>query len=115
METSIQRGPLVSTLVIASLGVAMAGCFSSPQLIRQTAIERAAFDLSCPAGSLTASQLGSTTAVGRTEHSYGAERSVVGVTGCGQKAVYVVECGKQNVCNALLNADTKPDVAPAAK
>lgn len=31
----------------------------------------------------------------------------MGVSGCGQKAVYVVECGRADVCNAVLNADTK--------
>lgn len=33
----------------------------------------------------------------------------MGVSGCGQKAVYVVECGRADVCNAQLNAGAKPD------
>lgn len=87
------------------------GCRSSPETIRRTALQRAAFDLSCPAESLSATQLGDTTRVGASQHSYGAERTVIGVTGCNQKAVYVVECGQANTCNAQLNADTRSEAA----
>lgn len=101
----------VNGLLIAALALSLplGGCSSSAQAIRRTALERAAFDLSCPAESLDASQLGSTTRLGASQYSYGVERTVMGVSGCGQKAVYVVECGRADVCNAQLNADAKPD------
>lgn len=92
--------------------LALAACVTAPETIRRTAVQRAAFDLSCPAGSLQATQLGDTTHLGRTASTYGVERTVVGVTGCQQKAVYVVECGQPDNCNAVLNADTKPSAPP---
>jgi hypothetical protein len=93
--------------------LALAGCASSPEIIRRTAVQRAAFDLSCPAESLQATQLGDTTHLGRSSANYGVERTVVGVIGCQQKAVYVVECGQPNTCNAVLNAGTKPSSPPS--
>lgn len=96
----------LTLLVAVALSLA---CVSSQQSIRQTALSRASFDLNCPETSLEATQLGSTTHVGRSQHSYGAERTVIGVRGCDQKAVYVVECSQADVCNAYLNADTKND------
>lgn len=87
---------------------ALAGCVAPQQQLRDTTSERAAFDLDCPAAQLSVTQLGDTVIIGRTTESAGLERTVYGVTGCGKKAVYVVEC-VSNVfasrCNAVLNAD----------
>ncbi|MBX5481747.1 MAG: hypothetical protein IRZ16_07885 [Myxococcaceae bacterium] len=102
----------LAMLVAFALPLAV-GCTSSIQTIRKTALNRAAFDLNCPESSLTATQLGDTTHVGRSKYSYGAERTVIGVQGCGQKAVYVVECSQPDVCNAQLNADTQKDASAA--
>ena len=105
----MQRFLLPSFFVLA-LGVV--SCATSPEKVSSTAIARAAFDLSCPASSLQATPLGDTTHVGVTPQSPGVERTVVGVTGCEQRAVYVVEC-VTGACNAILNADTTPAPAPA--
>lgn len=83
------------------------GCATPFPKVRATALERAAFDLGCPSESMTATRIGDTTRVGATPKSPGVERTVVGVTGCSQKAVYLVECVVDS-CNALLNADTQP-------
>jgi|GEM_PF-1993964 hypothetical protein len=100
---------LPSFLVVC---VGLVSCATSPEKVSNTAIARAAFDLSCPASSLQATPIGDTTHVGVTPQSPGVERTVVGVTGCEQKAVYVVEC-VTGACNAILNADTTPAPAPA--
>lgn len=94
--------------LLAVVVIALTSCSSSLETIRRTAVQRAAFDLGCPAESLSASPLGDTTHLGRTPQTYGVERTVVGVTGCQQKAVYVVDCDKPDNCNAQLNADTRP-------
>ncbi len=87
----------------------LAGCAvsASPEQVRRTALTRAAFDLGCPEAQLNATQLGDRTVVGRSTQTAGVERTVVGVTGCDKKSVYVVECVYSD-CNALMNADEKP-------
>ncbi len=87
-----------------------AGCTASDAYVRSTALERAAFDLDCPKEQLTATPLGDTVVMGRTPASPGVERTVLGVSGCDTKGVYVVECapsGFRTSCNALLNADVE--------
>lgn len=76
-------------------------------IITRAASRRAAFDFDCPEKSLVATPLGDTTTIGRTPRHPGLERTMVGVTGCGQKAAYLVECSPSDVCNAMLNADVK--------
>lgn len=102
----------VPSLILSVVVVVAAGCATSPEKVSHTAIARAAFDLSCPASSLQATPIGDTTRVGVTPQSPGVERTVVGVTGCEQKAVYVVEC-VTGACNAILNADTTQAPAPS--
>jgi hypothetical protein len=104
-----RRTPSSAYRLASSLALAMAlsACGASYETIRARAAERASFDLSCPATALSITQLGDTTRLGMTPQSPGIERTVVGVVGCGQKAVYVVECATGS-CNAQLNADTKP-------
>jgi hypothetical protein len=87
-------------------------CATSPAKVSSTAIDRAAFDLSCPSSSLQATPIGDTTRVGVTPQSPGVERTVVGVSGCDQKAVYVVEC-VAGACNAILNAEPSSSSPPA--
>jgi hypothetical protein len=105
----------VSVNVVAGLVMlvcciaAVSGCATSMAKITQTATTRAAFDFECPEASLQAGAIGDTTLIGATPQSPGVERTVVGVTGCDRKAVYVVDC-VTGACNATLNAD----VAPAA-
>lgn len=94
-------------------------CTASREQTRGTAVERAAFDLGCPAEQLSATQLGDTVVIGRSQQTAGVERTVLGVSGCGKKAVYVVECVTgigESRCNAIMNADEKPAAAhePAA-
>lgn len=101
-----------SRLLFACSVVLAIGCATPFAKVRATAIERAAFDLGCPGASLSATPIGETIRVGVTPHSPGVERTVVGVTGCAQKAVYLVEC-VTGACNALLNADTQPAPPPA--
>lgn len=98
-----RRKPCLLVLTVAS-GL---GCATPMETIRARAIERAAFDLGCPAESLTTVKLGDTTRIGASPETAGVERTVVGVSGCSKKAVYVVECTVGS-CNAQLNADTKP-------
>ncbi len=110
------QSPAMSNRLVVLLAAALvlASCRSSLETIRRTAVQRAAFDLGCPAESLVTAQLGETTHLGRSQAQYGVERTVIGVTGCQQKSVYVVECGAPDVCNAQLNADTKPAGPPTA-
>jgi hypothetical protein len=98
--------PFLTALAAA---VALSACAASPAQIADAARVRAAFDLGCPAASLATTPLGDTNVIGRTPQSPGLERSVVGVTGCGKKAVYVVECvsAAGSTCNAILNADAQ--------
>lgn len=105
------RAPLVATAAV--LLPLVTGCLTPYTKVRATALERAAFDLGCPSESLTATRIGDTTRVGATPQSPGVERSVIGVTGCSQKAVYVVEC-VTDACNAVLNADTQAAPPPPA-
>jgi hypothetical protein len=93
-------------LFACALPLAAAGCLASRAQIDHTALTRAAFDLDCPRAELTPTPLGDSNLIGATPQSAGLQRSVVGVTGCGKKAVYVVECVHDS-CNALLNADEK--------
>jgi len=97
-------------LSLVVVGIGIAGCATPMPKVTGTAAERAAFDLGCTAADLVATPIGDTIRVGATPQSPGVERTVVGVTGCGQKAVYVVEC-VAGACNAVLNADTKPAAA----
>jgi hypothetical protein len=87
--------------------VAASGCATPFETVRARAVERASFDLGCPADSLSATKIGDTTRIGATPRDPGVERTVVGIIGCKQKAVYVVDCVIGS-CNAQLNADTKP-------
>jgi hypothetical protein len=86
--------------------IAASGCATPFETVRARAVERASFDLGCPADQLSATKIGDTTRIGATPRDPGVERTVVGVIGCKQKAVYVVDCVIGS-CNAQLNADTK--------
>lgn len=99
---------LTAPLLLASAW--LSGCAASLAQITDAALTRAAFDMGCPKTDLQATPLGDTNLIGRTAQSAGLERSVVGVTGCGKKSVYVVECvsAGRSTCNAMLNADAKP-------
>lgn len=101
-----------AALVLVLLG--LTACTVSQKHVRAAALERASFDLDCPEESITTKRLGETNVIGRTPQDVGLERTVIGATGCGQKAVYVVECvgglGSPS-CNAILNADTRRDAA----
>jgi hypothetical protein len=101
---------LVARAAPLLLSVALVACAASRAQIADAALTRAAFDLGCAKAELSATPLGDTNVIGRTPQSPGLERSVVGVIGCGKKAVYVVECvtAGGSTCNALLNADEKP-------
>lgn len=91
----------------------VSGCATPMAKITQTATTRAAFDFECPEASLQAGAIGDTTRIGATPQSPGVERTVVGVTGCDRKAVYVVDC-VTGACNATLNADVAPSPSPAS-
>lgn len=109
------RTVVLAALATLSTTISSAGCATSPAQVSSTAIDRAAFDLSCPSSSLQATPIGDTTRVGVTPQSPGVERTVVGVSGCEQKAVYIVEC-VAGACNAILNAEpapTSPSPPPA--
>lgn len=101
---------LVARAAPLLLSLVLVGCVASRAQIADAALTRAAFDLSCAKAELSATPLGDTNVIGRTSQSPGLERSVVGVTGCGKKAVYVVECVStgSSTCNAMLNADERP-------
>jgi hypothetical protein len=91
--------------------VVTSACATPFAKVSATAVQRAAFDLDCPATSLQATQLGDTTHIGLTAQNPGIERAVIGVTGCAKKAAYVVDCNLGQ-CNAQLNADVKPASEP---
>lgn len=99
---------MVHRITVVVAAVSLVACTASQQQMRSTAADRAAFDLDCPADQITAQQLGDTVIIGRTPENPGLQRTVFGVSGCDQKAVYVVECVGGSSCNAILNADTKP-------
>ena len=97
-------------LLAAVFLLALPACTASQKQVRAAAVERASFDLDCPEDSITTKKLGETNVIGRTTVDPGVERTIIGASGCGQKAVYVVECvGARGTCNAILNADTRPD------
>ena len=76
--------------VVAVLGLVGCGA-ASPEQLRT----RAAFEMNCPATQLTLTELGGDT---------------TGVTGCGQKQVYVQVCEGQGAlreCKWVLNSATK--------
>ena len=90
-------------LALVSLGIAAAagGCASGPPFIDQAQPEaiaiaqrRAAFELNCP--SATAQVLSRET-LQPVSFRFGIERAeyTIGVTGCGQRATYVVICPDQ--------------------
>lgn len=107
---SLPRFAAFSMLVLCA-------CATSQTQLRTTAVERAAFDLECPAEQLKVTQLGDTITIGRTTATPGLERTVFGVSGCGTKGVYVVECVAglgDSQCNAVLNADVEPRAKASA-
>ena len=108
----MSRLPSRFALAAAVTVVVTSGCATPFAKVSATAVQRAAFDLDCPAESLSATQLGDTTHIGLTPQNPGIERAVIGVTGCAKKAAYVVDCNVGQ-CNAQLNADVKPATEPA--
>ena len=108
----MSRLPLRFVVAAGVVVVVTSACATPFTKVSATAIQRAAFDLDCPATSLQATQLGDTTHLGATPQNPGIQRNVVGVTGCQKKAAYVVDCNLGQ-CNAQLNADVKPAGEPA--
>lgn len=105
------RANIVTALGALALVFVAAGCTASKEQLITTATDRAAFDLDCPAADIRVTQLGDTVIIGRSTETAGLERTVFGVSGCGRKVVYVVECVTNAVssrCNAVLNADERP-------
>ena len=91
--------------VALACAYALTACATPLAKLQQTVVERATFDLSCPAASLDAKQQGDQVVIGRTVNTPGVERTVFGVSGCGTRATYVVECAAPSACQALMNSD----------
>jgi hypothetical protein len=72
----------------------LAGCASFAASKRNAVVERAAFDLSCPADKLQITPLS----------SEAMERATYGVTGCGKKASYVFAPGVGAALNSPIEA-----------
>ena len=92
------RGSIPWLLLAAALA---AGCTSDQQYLEQgqneatsTALERGRFELNCPAAtaSVLSQELVQPPAVGFYTISITRSEYTVGVSGCGQRATYVVVC-----------------------
>jgi hypothetical protein len=92
-----------SCITVTLLGLAGCCCIGAHPItaessFQQKGLNRAAFDLSCPAPQLQ-------TIVLTRNDGLGCSGSQMGVTGCGRKATYV--CDRSQ--NWLLNSEVKPD------
>lgn len=96
---------VLAFLAFTAAACALGACATPMAKLQSTVVERAAFDLNCPAASLDAKQLGDQVVIGRTVDTPGVERTVFGVSGCGTRATYVVECAAPSGCQALMNSD----------
>ena len=93
----------VSCIAVVLLGLAGCCCIGAHPVtaessFQEKALNRAAFDLSCPVNQLQ-------TVVLTRNDGLGCAGSQMGVTGCGKKATYV--CDRSQ--NWLLNSEVKPD------
>lgn len=91
------RATVIAMTVFLSACVAATGAAK-----RDLVIERAAFDLQCDRARLQAVELGNA--------------NVYGVTGCGKRATYVVDCsdGYANSCKSILNSPSGSSSVPPA-
>ena len=84
-------------LAIVVYAAVLPACAVSTGQMMNLTLKRATFDLNCPRDQLNIVDL---------------SNDAYGITGCGQRATYIVECRNYNrieSCKAILNSSKKPE------